>query len=196
MTKLSKMRVALRETLGSVNSVRETILKMMRGKNQFFEVELEIGPSKDVSGGVSGLSGQNALSSDDEDDEFVIKFKNGNSVVFEFLEDQVSFSYYKEFRKRMLIKKKSSTIQTLSTSSKDKKKARGDFAQNDESEKSVDDIDFSTPAFNPTKPVEIGVIDEESDATSAFDLKSLEFELVYELEQVLSNSFFRGPSLG
>lgn len=114
---------------------------------------------------------------------------------FEFLDDQVAFSFYQEFRNRMIHKKRA--LQTLDTmQSKKSKGARGDFALDDNSEpENAATFDPTVPAFNPHKLVDSGPVSVE-DTTTTFHLKGMDFERVFQLEQILQNCFGRGPSLG
>jgi len=177
--RLSKMRVSLRESISKWSSYTEKFVKTIRGRKEFFAIEIEIGPC-------------NESDETDDQDELSFSYDNGNKISFDFLEDQVTFSYYKEYRHRLTLKKSGTIYESKDTV---KSKKRGDFAikENEDVEEEV--ADLSIPAYNPHKHEEVGTISEE-DPISTYKLSSLDFEKVHHVEQMLVNSFGRGPSLG
>ena len=178
--KLSKMRVSLRESISKWGSITDKFVKNIRSKKEFFAIELAIGPND---------HGENE---DDDQDELSHTYENGNKISFDFLEDQVTFSYYKEYTTRLNITKGGPQFEDKDTK---KSKKRGDFAIKQDGDAEEDAIDQSIPAFNPHKHVEAGTIDE-LDTTPTYNLSSLDFEKVYHVEKMIENSFGRGPTLG
>jgi len=130
----------------------------------------------------------------EEYEEFNIDYENNNRISFDFLEDQVAFSYYMEFRKRVIHKLKAIKSHETIQKESSKKKERGDFVIKDPED--IDDskttYDPTIPAFNPHKHVEIGTISEE-DITTTFNLASMDFDRIFTLEKLIENSFGRGP---
>lgn len=190
-SQLTKLRVAYKEAAFGYNDLSEQFLQKIKGSMEFFELEGSVEPidqyleeDSDEEGSQKNSSFKNQLKEGDQiysnsKNVVTILLPDNNEIELSFFEDETCASFFSEYSKL---------------------KYQAERAKNQTSENSVKKSQNVNTAyksmFNTTKEEQLDeIVDIAGQDIPKYDIRSLNFENMFSMVQIVVNSLQRGPLL-
>lgn len=170
-TNLSKIRVSYKESISSYSELHKETIQKMQGYIQFFELGISVEPIDLTDTSSFKKMDEGEISSKVLEKSVMIYLPFSNVIEISCLDDEMCAQFYNEYR-----------------TNRYKAESALDQSQHSNEYKKL----FNTNKIESSPEMkEIGM-----DSSFVYNIKSIDFDLLYAMERIAINAFERGPTLG